>query len=102
MDESTFKSGDAVRVFTKIQEGDKVRTQIFPGTVIAVRGNSANRTFTVRRKAKEGVFVERIFPYPSPWIEKVQVVKKGKVRRSKLYYLRKKEFAAKERSLRIL
>lgn len=102
MDEQTFKSGDIVRIYAKIQEGDKVRTQIFPGTVISVRGSAANRTFTVRRKAKDGVFVERIFPYPSPWIEKVQVIKKGKVRRAKLYYLRKKEFATKDRSLRVL
>lgn len=100
MEEVSFKSGDTVRVYTKIQEGEKTRMQIFPGTVIAIRGNSGNRTVTVRRKAKDNVFVERIFPYPSPWIEKVQVVKKGKVRRAKLYYLRKKEFATKEKSLR--
>jgi large subunit ribosomal protein L19 len=92
-DALTFKSGDQVKVHTKIREGGKTRTQIFSGIVISKRGKGENKTFCVRRLSKDGVFVERIFPLFSPLIEKVEVVKKGKVRRAKLYYLRKKEFA---------
>jgi large subunit ribosomal protein L19 len=88
-----FRSGDQVRVHSKIKEGGKTRTQVFSGIVIYKRGKGENKTFCVRRLSKDGVFVERIFPLPSPLIEKVEVVKKGKVRRAKLYYLRKKEFA---------
>jgi len=88
-----FKVGDQVKVHTKIKEGEKTRTQIFSGIVIYLKGEGENKTFCVRKLSKDGIFVERIFPFSSPWIEKVEVVKKGKVRRAKLYYLRKKESA---------
>ena len=83
----TFNVGDTVNVKYKIKEGDKERVQSFKGVVIQVKGASANKTFTVR-KISEGIGVERIFPFTSPNLESVQVSKRGKVRRSKLYYLR--------------
>ncbi len=82
-----FKTGDTVRVHVKIVEGDKERIQIFQGTVISRRGGGISGSFTVR-KVSAGVGVERVFPVHSPNITKIQVLKKGKVRRSKLYYLR--------------
>lgn len=85
-----FRIGDTVRVHQKIQEDEKTRTQAFQGTVIAIRGEGANKSFTVRRLGSAGVGIERIFPLESPIIEKVEVVSKGFVRRAKLYYLRDK------------
>jgi large subunit ribosomal protein L19 len=82
-----FKTGDTVRVHVRIVEGDKERIQIFQGTVISRRGGGVSESFTVR-KVSAGVGVERVFPVHSPNITKIQVLKKGKVRRSKLYYLR--------------
>ena len=83
-----IKSGCTVKVHQKIKEGDKERIQIFEGIVIARKhGQGINSTITVR-KVTDGIGVERIFPVHSPSIEKIEVVKKGKVRRSKLYYLR--------------
>ncbi|MBU0981220.1 50S ribosomal protein L19 [Patescibacteria group bacterium] len=83
-----LKPGYAVKIYQKITEGDKVRTQIFQGLVIKVSaGEGINKTFTVR-KIVEGVGVEKLFPFYSPNIEKVELIKKGKVRRSKLYYMR--------------
>lgn len=82
-----FKSGDTVKVHVKIREGDKERIQIFQGTVISRRGGGTGETFTVR-KISAGIGVERIFPLHSPNVSKIQRVRKGKVRRSKLYYLR--------------
>jgi large subunit ribosomal protein L19 len=82
-----FKVGDAVRVHTRIREGEKERIQIFSGIVIARRGTGLNETFTVRRIAS-GVGVERIFPMHTPFIEKIEVERPGDVRRAKLYYLR--------------
>jgi large subunit ribosomal protein L19 len=82
-----FNSGDTVRVHVKIVEGDKERIQIFQGTVISRRGGGASETFTVR-KVSAGIGIERVFPLHSPNISKIQVLKKGRVRRSKLYYLR--------------
>ena len=79
--------GDTVKVHVKIKEGDKYRIQIFEGTVIAKKHGGINETFTVRRVAY-GVGVERVFPLHSPNVKDVQVVRYGKVRRSKLYYLR--------------
>jgi len=79
--------GDTVKVGTKVIEGDKERTQLFQGVVIRVRHGAANANFTVRRVAY-GVGVERTFPLYSPLVEKVEVVRHGKVRRAKLYYLR--------------
>mgnify|MGYP000844279747 FL=1 len=83
-----FGVGDTIRVSYKIIEGDKVRTQPYQGIVIAKKGSGASKTFTVRKIGADGVGVERIFPFLSPNIEKVKVMKKGKVRRAKLYYLR--------------
>jgi large subunit ribosomal protein L19 len=82
-----FRAGDNVVVNYKIIEGDKVRVQAYRGDVIQIKGHGANRTFTVR-KISNGVGVERIFPFSSPSIESVELLKKGKVRRAKLYYLR--------------
>lgn len=87
---SEFRIGDTVRVHQKIQEDEKTRIQAFQGTVIAIRGEGANKSFTVRRLGSAGVGIERIFPLESPIIEKVEVVSKGSVRRAKLYYLREK------------
>lgn len=79
--------GDTVKVHCKIQEGDKSRIQIFEGTVIAKKHGGVNETFTVRRVAY-GCGIERVFPVHSPNVAKVEVVRSGRVRRSKLYYLR--------------
>ncbi|MBI2345477.1 MAG: 50S ribosomal protein L19 [Deltaproteobacteria bacterium] len=82
-----FRAGDTVRVHTKIQEGDKERIQIFEGVVIGRRGAAINASFTVR-KVSYGIGVERIFPLHSPWVDRIEVKQRGKVRRAKLYYLR--------------
>ena len=82
-----FKSGDNIRVHVKIKEGDKERVQVFQGDVIAKKGKGINGTFTVR-KVSSGIGVERIFPLHSPNVTKIQVLRRGDVRRSKLYYLR--------------
>ena len=79
--------GDTVKVSAKVVEGDKERTQLFQGVVIKVRRGGAGANFTVRRIAY-GVGVERTFPLYSPYVEKVEIVRYGKVRRAKLYYLR--------------
>lgn len=83
-----FKSGDHVRVHVRVIEGDKERIQPFEGDVISIRGSKESRTFTVR-KLSGGIGVERIFPFNSPKISKVELLKEGHVRRAKLYYLRK-------------
>lgn len=82
-----FKVGDTVKVSVKVKEGTRERIQVYEGTVIKRRGGSVNETFTVRR-ISSGIGVERSFLIHSPKIENVQVVRKGKVRRAKLYYLR--------------
>ena len=82
-----FLVGDTVKVHVKIKEGDKERIQIFEGVVIARRNGDLRSTFTVR-KISFGQGVERIFPLHSPIVDKIEVAKKGKVRRAKLYYLR--------------
>ncbi len=79
--------GSTVRVYVRIKEGDKSRIQIFEGTVIAKNNSGIAETFTVRR-VSYGVGVERVFPVHSPNVEKVELVRNGKVRRAKLYYLR--------------
>ena len=79
--------GSTVRVHVKIREGERERIQTFEGTVIAKRGSGVSETFTVRR-VSYGVGIERVFPVHSPNVEKVELVRKGRVRRSKLYYLR--------------
>lgn len=86
-DVPSFEIGDSVRVYVKIKEGDKTRTQAFDGTVIARKGAGANETFTVRHVAF-GVGVEKVFPVHSPHIEKFVVESHSHVRRAKLYYLR--------------
>lgn len=88
--QTIFSVGDQVKVQQKIIEEEKERTAPFEGIVIAIRGQGENKTFTVRRMATGGIGVERIWPLNSPWITKIEVVKKGKVRRAKLYYLRKR------------
>ncbi len=93
-----FRVGYTVRVYYKIKEGDKERIQPFEGVVIRIRGSGAGKTFTVRRESF-GVGIERTFPYYSPNIEKIEVVKIGKVRRAKLYYLR--ELKGKEAQRKI-
>jgi len=85
-----MKPGYTVRVHQKIKEGDKQRIQVFEGLIIARKhGSGINATITVR-KVTSGLGVERIFPIHAPFIEKIEVVKKGKVRRAKLYYIREK------------
>jgi large subunit ribosomal protein L19 len=79
--------GDTVKVHVRIQEGEKSRIQIFEGTVIAKKHGGISETFTVRRVA-HGVGIERVFPLHSPAVDKVELVRHGKVRRAKLYYLR--------------
>ena len=88
MDLPEFRSGDTVRIYAKIREGGKERIQVFEGAVIRKRGGGSRSSFTVR-KVSYGVGVERTFPLFSPNIEKVEVVSRGRVRRSRLYYLRK-------------
>ena len=84
-----FRVGDTVRVHTKVVEGDKERIQVFSGVVIGMRGRGLNSMFTVRR-ISYGEGVERVFPLHSPRVEKVEVERKGNVRRAKLTYLRKR------------
>ncbi len=85
-----FKPGDTVRVQIRVKESDKERLQIFQGTVIRRRGGGTSETFTLR-KISGGVGVERIFPLHSPNLAKIEVTRKGRVRRAKLYYLRKRK-----------
>lgn len=86
-DYPAFKAGDRVRVHVRVIEGNKERIQPYEGDVIAIKGSGAGRSFTVR-KMSSGVGVERIFPFASPKVAKVEVLREGKVRRAKLYYLR--------------
>ncbi|MCD7921608.1 MAG: 50S ribosomal protein L19 [Clostridiales bacterium] len=82
-----FREGDTVRVHAKIKEGNRERIQVFEGTVIKRQGGSSRETFTVR-KFSNGVGVEKTWPIHSPIVEKIEIVRRGKVRRAKLYYLR--------------
>ncbi len=84
----SFNIGDTVKVSVKVKEGDKERIQAYEGVVIAKKGSSVRETFTVRR-VSFGIGVERTFPVHSPRIDKVIVVRKGKVKRAKIYYIRK-------------
>ena len=82
-----FNVGDTIRVFVKVVEGSRERLQAFEGTVIAKRNGSSRETFTVRR-VSYGVGVERTFPLHSPRVDHIEIIRRGKVRRAKLYYLR--------------
>ena len=88
-DVTEFSIGDTIRIYVKIIEGETERIQQFQGTVIAKRGSGIEETFTVRR-VQAGQGVERVFPVNSPRIDKIEVVRRGQVRRAKLYYLRDK------------
>lgn len=88
-DVPAFDVGDTVKVFVKVVEGEKERLQAYEGTVIARRNGSIRESFTVRR-ISYGVGVERTFPIHSPRIDRIEIVRKGKVRRAKLYYLRER------------
>ncbi len=91
-----YSIGDTVQVHVKVIEGDRERTQVFEGNIIARRGKNNRKTITVR-KVSYGVGVERVFPVYSPYVQDIKVLKSGKVRRAKLYYIRKK----KGRAMRI-
>lgn len=84
---NTFKSGDTVNVYVKVKEGEKERIQLYKGVVTKIQGNGVAKSFTVR-KISAGVGVERTFPFVSPAVDRVELVAHGKVRRSKLYFLR--------------
>lgn len=84
-----FNVGDTVKVYAKIKEGTRERVQVFEGTVLKKQGGSSRATFTVRKNSN-GIGVEKTWPLHSPTVEKVEVVRKGKVRRAKLTYLRKR------------
>lgn len=86
-DHPDFKAGDRIKVHVRVIEGDKERIQVFEGDVISLNGGGISKSFTVR-KMSSGVGVERIFPYSSPKIAKIELIRQGKVRRAKLYYLR--------------
>lgn len=89
-DRISFNVGDTVRVFVKVVEGARERLQAFEGTVIAKRNGSSRETFTVRRMSY-GIGVERTFPLHSPRVDRIELVRPGKVRRAKLYYLRSRQ-----------
>ncbi|MHB1096738.1 MAG: 50S ribosomal protein L19 [Gemmatimonadaceae bacterium] len=98
-----FRAGDTVRVNVRVKEGDKERLQAFEGVVIARKGEGVSKTFTVR-KISNGIGVERIFPLHSPMLESVSVVRRGRVRRAKLFYLREltgKATRIKEKKIRV-
>ena len=83
-----FRPGDTLKVHVRVSEGDKERVQVFQGVVIARRGGGTGESFTVR-KISGGIGVERVFPLHSPVLDSIEVVRRGKVRRAKLYYLRR-------------
>ena len=97
----TFNAGDTITAYYEIREGEKVRTQFFKGVVIQVKGQGLNKTFTIRKMS--GITgVERIFPLNMPTLQKIEINKKGKVRKSKIFYFRKlrgKKAKIKERQL---
>ncbi len=84
-----FRVGDTVKVYNKIKEGNRERIQVFEGTVIKRQNGGARETFTVRKNSG-GIGVEKTWPVHSPFVDNIEVVRKGKVRRAKLYYLRKR------------
>ncbi len=88
MDIPPFKAGDTLKVYVKIREGEKQRIQVFQGFVMRRQGESHRETFTVR-KVSAGIGVERTFPVHSPMVDKIELVSRGRIRRAKLYYMRK-------------
>jgi large subunit ribosomal protein L19 len=82
-----FDVGDTIAVHSSVREGDKTRVQVFKGIILAIKGSGTRTMFTIR-KISQGIGVEKIFPMYSPTIEKIEVLKRGKVRRSKIYYMR--------------
>lgn len=86
--DSVLHIGDTVKIGYKFKEGDKEKEQIFQGLLIAIKGAGCNKSFTVRKVTKDQIGVERIFPVISPFINKISVVKKGLVKRAKLYFTR--------------
>tara|TARA_Y100001935_G_C17006756_1_gene360941 strand:- start:91 stop:441 length:351 start_codon:yes stop_codon:yes gene_type:complete len=97
----SFKAGDTITAYYEIREGEKVRTQFFKGVVIQVKGQGLNKTFTIR-KMSGTIGVERIFPMNMPTLQRVEINKKGKVRKSRIFYFRKlrgKKAKIKERQL---
>lgn len=89
MSELNFKAGDRVKVYYKVRESETAtRSQVFPGIVLAVRGEGNSKSFTVRHVGADNVGIERIFPLKSPNLEKVEVVQKARTRRAKVYFVR--------------
>ena len=86
--DTTFAVGDTIRVHQTFEEGDKTRTQVFEGIVIAIRGHAGLKSYVVRKIATNNIGVEKIFPLDTPTVTEIEVKKKGSVRRAKLYYLR--------------
>ena len=86
---TNFRVGDTIKVYAKVKEGSRERTQVFEGTVLKRQNGGARETFTVR-KISNGIGVEKTWPLHSPNVEKIEVVRRGKVRRAKLYYLRQR------------
>jgi len=102
LDHPAFRPGDTVKVHVRIVEGNRERIQVFEGVVIAINHKGARTSFTVR-KVSYGIGVERVFPYSSPMIDKIELVSRGHVRRAKIYYIRKlrgKAARIKERVIR--
>lgn len=91
INQTVFFVGDTVRVHQIIKETDKERIQIFEGVVISIKGSRENKSFIVRRIASAGIGVERIWPINSPWIKKIEIIRHGKAKRAKLYFLRGKQ-----------
>jgi large subunit ribosomal protein L19 len=86
--ETDIKIGDTLKITYKFKEGEKTKEQLFEGLLIKIRGEGENKMFTVRKVGKDKIGIERIFSISSPYIDKIQVVKNGRVSRSKLYYVR--------------
>jgi len=90
LDFPDFAVGDTIAISQRIREGDKERLQVFEGDVIAMRNNGISSTFTIRKMGANAVAVEKIFPFYTPLIKSIKLIRKGKVRRAKLYYIRER------------
>lgn len=86
--ETTISVGDMIKIHYQFREGEKIKTQIFRGILMAIRGSGKNRMITVRKQSKAKIGVERIFSVNSPFLKKVELIKKGRVRRAKIYFIR--------------